>query len=225
MVRRTTGKPQAGTQDFQESRIEVVIPAGVAVVRVGLGLGMAGVADFDDVVVTVKRRPVQYLLHDGGFEVAAGDGVWGWEKALLVQSPVVGPSGASVVALDEREPWQGRTSLVLRGESHTASWYGPRSPAIECRPGRKVVVTAMTRSENVRHEGLQSRNANLLLEFINERGQVVGSANSDVLDGTRPWTLVKLEASAPLDTVAVRVTGQLTMSGSLWLDDIHLAQR
>lgn len=224
-VSRVAGRSYVGTQGWVESSVEQEVPAGALTLQLGATLGMTGTADFDRFEVRIERPPASWFLEHGGFEVNTGQGPLGWERWLILQNSVDGPSNESAVRVDPGRFVQGRSSLQLEGGRQTSRWFGVRSAPITSKPGRRLVLTAYTRAEGVRHEGVQSRHANLMLEFLNERGVVVGRESTEVIDGTTEWRPVRIEATAPLDTVWVRVNCMLTLSGAVWFDDVHLYQR
>ncbi len=152
-------------------------------------------------------------FEEGGFPPAH------WKLIGGARNREKGPP-AEVVP-DSRKARSGRRSIRIRGNASTASW-----PAlvqdVPVEPGDRVVLRAAASCKEIRREGNQFVNAGAFLFFLSPEGRVLKRAATEVLSGTRPWVDLFAHALAPPGAARVRVGLVLTMSGTLWVDDLRL---
>lgn len=156
-------------------------------------------------------------IHNGSFE-EKGDGIPSWS---LAQGARTNGSGASVVDVDHEVAADGRASLRLTGTDGTAIWQLVEQ-AIDARPGDRVLVTFKGRSRGVAQSSGQYANANLLLAFRGGDGGNLGLLVSPRFFGDRDWTAAAVHGVVPARAKSVVVGGFLSMTGTLWIDDLDV---
>ncbi len=129
--------------------------------------------------------------------------------------------GTALVSLDSERARSGSRSLRFQGDASTSVW-----PAlvqeVRVKPGDRVVLRAAAACRNIRREGRQFANADAFLFFLSPEGLVLKRTTTEILSGTRDWVDLYAHALAPPGSAKVRVGLVLTMSGTLWFDDLRL---
>ncbi len=143
----------------------------------------------------------------------------GWREITGARSGS-GRKTASVT-LDSTRARSGKYALRFQGDASTTVW-----PAlvqeVPVKPGDRVILRVAAASGNIRREGRQFANADAFLFFLSQEGLILKRTTTEILTGTRPWVDLFAHALAPPGTVKVRVGLILTMSGTLWFDDLRL---
>lgn len=169
---------------------------------------------------------VDDLLVDPSFETGPpGEGA-PWRVDIGAQQ---GDGPASEVAWDEALAAEGCCSLRLSGKAKTAVWRSVDSVPVPVEPGVRYTLSGQLRAEEVRREGRQFSNANLALLFRDARGEVVRVGGypvvgSDLVTGSTDWRRVQASAVAPEGAATVEALVFLSMSGTLWADDLRLEE-
>ena len=158
-------------------------------------------------------------LGDPSFE-EGGNPPAGWKEITGARNRNKGPTAQ--VTLDSRKVKSGKFSLRFRGTASTAVW-----PAlvqeVPVKPGDRVILRVAASSQNIRREGNQFANADAFLFFLSPGGTVLKRTTTEIVTGTRDWVDLFAHALAPPGAVKVRVGLILTMSGTLWMDDLRLS--
>ncbi|MFB3066675.1 MAG: S41 family peptidase [Planctomycetota bacterium] len=131
-------------------------------------------------------------------------------------------AGESRVTVDRTVARKGKASLRCSGSATTRVW----RMAAQTQPvkaGQRVVLTAAVRSRGVRRESVQYRNSNLFLAFYDAQGKRLAFRTSPLVWGDRDWIDLSVHALAPAGSTRVDAGLFLSMSGTVWFDDVRLA--
>lgn len=136
----------------------------------------------------------------------------------------------SVIRLDDLVVRSGQKSLAMFGTPRTTYWQATEAPPIPVTPGNVYRLSGWIKATNVRVDGDQFANCNLLLRFIDPDGGIVKIGASPVISsrrimGTADWTYVERIVVPPKGATSVRVACTLTCSGSAWFDDVEFRPR
>ncbi len=143
----------------------------------------------------------------------------GWSTMIGATNGGEDPlSRIDVVRKDARD---GRACLRLRGDASTRGW-SVVYQELDARPTDRVTLTVAARCEDVRREGDQFFNANGLIVFLDENGESLGLFGTPQISGDREWTDLAAHAIAPARTARVRIGLFLSMSGTMWFDDVRV---
>jgi hypothetical protein len=156
------------------------------------------------------------VLVNPGFE-EPGSAPPGWKLAHGAGDPAGAPSRA---ACDDATACEGRRSLRLAGDAGTRSWQYV-SQRLEARPGHRWTLRAALKSADVRREAGQFENSYVRLAFYDAGGALIQQEVAS-LQGTRDWCETVLTAGAPEAATAAEVGLFLSLSGTLWIDDLRL---
>jgi hypothetical protein len=168
------------------------------------------------------------LVTNGDFEAKAGksDPIPGWVLVVGARNGAEEP--LSTVRLDTKEKRKGRASLLVSGDDTTRAWRSVQQE-LPVRPGGKYRLTAWARAENVRPETVrgtsiqQFNNCFVGLILYDTNGEVVGKGYGKPGLPTSGWQKLSIEVAAPDTARKALVSVSLTMSGSLWVDEVELA--
>lgn len=160
-------------------------------------------------------------LENGSFEegFAPGGLPVGWSSLPGATHDTGGPP--SSVELDRDRASDGSTSLRLAGTARTSLWHYLFQD-LPAAGGERIVVRADLRTAGVQREGGQYLNPPLLLDFLGADGARLGRIWTATPPRDHDWGEVVLEGLAPAGTARVRVGLFLSMSGTLWVDDVRL---
>lgn len=156
-------------------------------------------------------------LANPSFE-SPGDAPDGWSTSIGAQT---GPSPDSAIAIDRAIASNGTASLRLSGDGATQRWRMVEQQ-IDILPSERVTLRVAARSRGVTQEGKQFGNANAILVFDTATGERRALLGSPVLRGDHEWTDLVIDAIAPTDARRARVGLLLSMTGTLWFDDVRL---
>jgi hypothetical protein len=148
----------------------------------------------------------------------AGDAPEGWGTSIGAQN---GDGPDSSIAVDRTVASQGTASLRLSGDADTRGWRMVEQD-VNVLPSERVTLRVAARCRGVAPEGKQFANANAVLMFHTETGERRALIGSPVLRGDREWTELVIDAIAPADAKRARVGFLLSMTGTLWFDDVRL---
>ncbi len=152
-------------------------------------------------------------LENPGFD----NGLKGWIKANGAMRGSRGTAAAVAAAVVTADG--GAARFVAR----TGDRRWPMlSQTVACAPGQRVLLTVRMKSDNVRHENDQYRNANAAVFFEGARGQRLGAAMTPLVFGTRDWIDLHCHALAPKGTKRARIVLILSMTGTLRFDDVRV---
>ncbi|MCE9638286.1 MAG: hypothetical protein K8T90_21505 [Planctomycetes bacterium] len=129
---------------------------------------------------------------------------------------------ASQVAVDRTVASAGKASLRLSGDAATSSWRMAQQE-IAVRPRDWVALKAVARSKDVVASQGQFRNANATLEFVDAEGKRLKFVTSAVLPRDCDWTPLEIACFVPDGAVKARVGLFLSMSGTVWFDDVRFS--
>ena len=174
----------------------------------------------------VAQKP-KALLANGGFDgkPIEGEPIPGWRVEVGATNGA--PEPQSSVELDAREKRAGRASLRLAGDDTTRAWRRVFQQ-VEARPGATYRLKLAARTKDVRQEtvrGTQIRqfaNCFVALLVYDGNGEVVAKAYANPALPTGSWSPQAIEVSAPATARRVEVSISLTMSGTLWVDEVEL---
>lgn len=170
------------------------------------------------------QTPANKLVN-GGFEAGSGADPDGWKRSQMMASAVnIAYLADYTWVQNESEAHSGKRALRFR---KTADRYNPVAvwmQTVPVSPGtRRVTVTAWIKSENA---------AKATLGVIAEKGGEVGKKEWAAYIGpesgtdsvTLPWTEYQKSLDVPDGTDRVTVTFEMYGPGTVWLDDVTLAE-
>lgn len=157
---------------------------------------------------------------NGGFETqgVADEPVPGWVVEVASGGDAVPRSVVGITSGDRRT---GKACLLLAGDLGTRTWLSVRQD-LPVRPGAVYRLSAFTKTQGVRREGVQYEGCSLTLTLTDAAGDVVGRR---VILPERPrerWTRQNTEILAPASVRKASLSVQLSMTGELWVDDVSL---
>ncbi|MBI5367379.1 MAG: hypothetical protein HZA54_10110 [Planctomycetes bacterium] len=162
-------------------------------------------------------------------EEFAAAGAWevppGWTRGVGAQSGN-GPAAASGSAAGRAGEG---SCLQLSGVAETGTWWLVESAACPVAADRDVRLSAWMATDEVRAEGRQFANCNLLLTFRDREGRRVPVSGLPFLTtpplfGTQAWTAVARRVTVPPGAVEARVACFLSCSGVARFDDVRLEE-
>lgn len=142
----------------------------------------------------------------------------GWRTSIGAQT---GPGPESAIAVDRTIAKDGGASLRLSGDGTTQRWRTVEQD-LDVLPSERVTLRVAARCRGVASQGKQYQNANAVLSFHTATGERRALLGSPVLRGDREWTELAIDAIAPADAKSVRVGMLLSMTGTLWFDDVRV---
>ena len=178
---------------------------------------------FQKLAIAVAALPALGLpiraqdLANPGFE-EEGSALAGWS----VQHGAGNPQGTpSIAESSDSDASEGRRALRLFGDAKTWSWQFV-SQRTTAEAGARHTLRFSAKSQDVRHEGKQFLNAYVALAFYDGAGELLNRQSTPMLMGTRDWSNLVLQAIAPESTESVEVAAFLSVSGTLWVDNVRL---
>ncbi|MEW6741695.1 MAG: hypothetical protein AB1486_02955 [Planctomycetota bacterium] len=167
-------------------------------------------------------------IENGDFEKRPGrDGsIPGWELSIGAMNGATAP--VSVVEIDPKVKHGGRSSLKFSGDNTTRAWQIARQE-VTLRPGGKYRLTGWARTQDVRQEKVrgtnitQFANCYLMLILFDGSGEVAGRQLAVPQKSGADWEKLQVELEAPKTARRAVITIFLSMSGTLWIDDLELA--
>jgi hypothetical protein len=167
-------------------------------------------------------------IADGDFEAkpTAAAPVPGWSVGIGATNGALEP--VSALDLDPRERHKGRASLRLHGDDTTRAWRTVQQDA-PARPGGTYTLRAFAKAQNVRGETVrgtsirQFQNCFVGLVLFDGSGDVVAKDYRQPMLPTSGWQPLEMKVVAPDTVRSARISISLTMSGTLWVDDVDLA--
>lgn len=160
----------------------------------------------------------EVALVNASFE-AVGELPQGW---TLGQGARSGTGPESSVALERTAPAaDGNASLRLSGNVDTGTWRVVEQ-SVPVHAGDRVTLRVRGRSAGVVREASQYANANATLSFDDAEGSRLSIVATPMLAGDHPWTELVSDVIAPPGTARVRVGLFLSMSGTVWFDDVRV---
>jgi hypothetical protein len=146
------------------------------------------------------------LAADGDFEADPANGYY--------------TNGAGVFAWASDRAHSGSRSLRIVSDTAGLTRWMSVTSAIRAQAGRTYVASAWLQSLDA------PGGAVVALDFWDASGGYLGTTESSApVVGTQPWRQATVEALAPAGTVYVRVELRLFGGGTLWVDDLRLAQK
>jgi RNA polymerase sigma-70 factor (ECF subfamily) len=165
---------------------------------------------------------------NGDFEFAAGEdgSIPGWTIAVGATNGALEP--VATVKLDTKEKHKGRASLYFNGDNTTRAWKSARQD-FPVRPGGTYHLKVWAKAEKVHAETVrgtsihQFENCWVGLFMLDATGELV--AKNVVPPGlpTSSWQKLDIDLVAPDTVRSAYVSVSLTMTGSLWVDDLELS--
>lgn len=166
-------------------------------------------------------------IRNGGFETKASKDapVPDWTVSVGATNGATEP--LSLVKLDAKEKKGGRASLLLSGDDTTRAWR-ILDQDLPVRPGATYRLTCQAKAEKIRQETIQGTE---IRQFGNSYvGLFVFDGNGELLvrDFRQPslptssWQEIAIELAAPESARKVQAKIFLSMSGSLWVDDVQV---
>lgn len=137
---------------------------------------------------------------------------------------------SSILKLDDKVVRSGKKSMAMYGTPKTTYWQGAEAPPAPVTAGEVYRVSGWIKTTQVRQDGDQFANCNLIVRFIDPVGSIVNIGPSPVVAtrrimGTTDWSYVDRIIVAPEGATSARVACTLTCSGSAWFDDIAFRPR
>jgi RNA polymerase sigma-70 factor (ECF subfamily) len=165
---------------------------------------------------------------NGGFEGKAGkDGsIPDWKIVVGARNGAEEP--LATAKLDTKEKRAGRASLCLSGDDTTRAWRAAQQE-FEARPGGKYRLSAWAKAKDVRQETVkgtdirQFKNCFVTLVFLDDNGEVVANDLRTPGLPTSGWQELEVALEAPESARTGMISVSLTMSGTLWIDEVALA--
>ena len=142
----------------------------------------------------------------------------GWRTSIGAHT---GPGAESAIAIDRTVAKDGGASLRLSGDGATQRWRMIEQD-LDVLPSERVTLRVAARCRGVAAQGKQYQNANAVLSFHTATGERRALLGSPILRGDREWSELVIDAIAPADTKSVRVGMLLSMTGTLWFDDVRV---
>jgi hypothetical protein len=217
-------RPEMPTSDWKKFDLNVKAPDSTRKAQVTMFLSMPGDFWVDDLVLTVEGgAPVAApkLVFREDF-AKAGSVPSQWKKELGARNGDGGEDAAITIDPAAGASAESPRSLKLSGNENTIRWY-TLGRTCDAAPGNLFELKAKVKAQDVRKEGIQFPNWHLSLLFLDKAGNSVGVPRfASPGDGTYDWKDVELSATGPLETASVRVGIFLSMSGSVWVDDLEL---
>ena len=134
------------------------------------------------------------------------------------------------LVIDDTVTRSGIRSARASGNIDTTYWWTLESDPVPVRPGRRYKLSGWMRTDNVRQEGAQYNNSNLYIRFVDASGERLTMGRLRVraterLTGTNDWTKLERVVTAPEGAAKAVVGCVLTVSGTVWFDDIDLFEQ
>jgi hypothetical protein len=130
----------------------------------------------------------------------------------------------SSIAVDVQFASEGLKSLRLAGGPSTRRWRMVEQDA-DVLPSERVTLRVDARCSGVKRENAQFANANAVLTFLTETGERCGMLASTALRGDQnTWKELVIDAISPPEAKRVRVGLFLSMTGTIWFDDVRLTR-
>ena len=156
-------------------------------------------------------------IPDASFE-SPGEMPAGWRLSQGARS-ANGPD--SHVVVDRETAADGTSSLQLSGDASTGSWFFV-SQDVAVHGLDRVTLRVKARCRGVKREGAQFANANATLALLSATGRRYVFEATPVLTGDHDWTEFVIDTLAPHGTVTAQVGLFLSMTGTVWFDDVRL---
>ena len=115
---------------------------------------------------------------------------------------------------------KGRSALKLAGDSSTAKWRMVYQD-LPVEPTQRVTLTAAMQAKKIAREGRQFHNAYAALSFYDGE-EHIETLFGPMLTGDREWVDLTVQGIAPEKATKLRVKFFLSMSGTLWVDDVRV---
>lgn len=165
-------------------------------------------------------------LVNGDFEAKApaADEIAGWKVEIGARNGGIEP--LSGLALDASVKRQGKQSLRLSGDSSTRAWRFV-SQEVDVRPGARCRLRAFVKTDGVRQEKVDGKipqflNCYVALFALDRAGQVVAKELRTPKQPRDDWRELSVELTVPETSRRVRAATFLSMSGTMWIDDVRL---
>ncbi len=142
----------------------------------------------------------------------------GWSVSVGATN---GNGAESRITVKTGEASQGRSALKLAGDSSTAKWRMVYQD-VPVEPTQRVTLTVAMKAKKVVREGPQFHNAYAAVSFF-EGEEHLKTIFGPTLKGDVEWGDVTVQGIAPDKADTARVKFFLSMSGTLWVDDVRLA--
>jgi hypothetical protein len=137
-----------------------------------------------------------------------------------------GREPASTIALDTQVTHSGKASLRVSGDQKTRMWYAVKQE-VPVRPEGIYSLKCFARAEGVRREIVfgtkeqQFENAYVGIVFLDAKNELVAEAHLNPKLPKSDWEELSMYQIAPPQTRRVQVTIFLSMTGTLWVDDLQ----
>ena len=143
----------------------------------------------------------------------------GWSESIGAWN---GDGADSMVSIDRSVASDGAASLRLWGDASTRRWRTIEQD-VDVQGSERVRLRVDARCRGLAQGSALSGGANAVLEFYNDAGERRSLVASAALHGDRnEWTELVVDAIAPPDVKRVRIGLLLSMTGTLWFDDVRL---
>lgn len=155
-------------------------------------------------------------------------GLHGWETSVGANNDP-GPGGTrdttSAAAIVAGTGRGGSAALELSGDARTSQWLMV-GQSMKVEPGQQLLVSFATRADGLVQEGKQFRNAHALVSFYDASDQRLQMDATMPVAGSTPWRDSTLATSpAPAKAVRAHIGFFLSMSGTMWVDDVSVRVR
>lgn len=179
-------------------------------------------------VLSTVLGPQSFSLTNPDFEVASPTGELpaGW--TLEVGATNDGQEPSSTVALDTQVAHGGKASVRFSGDQSTRGWYALKQE-VPVRPEGLYTLKAFARADGVRRETVrgttvqQFENCYVGIVFFDWSGEMIAETHLAPKLPKSDWEELSMYQVAPPQTRRVQVAIFLSMSGTLWVDDLEFS--
>ncbi len=167
-----------------------------------------------------------FTLANPDFEAPTAPGAppTGWTMEMGAYNE--GREPASTVVLDTQVTHGGKASLRLSGDQKTRLWYALKQE-LPVRPEGIYTLKGFARAEGVRREIVfgtkeqQFENCYVGIVFLDAKNELIAEAHLAPKLPKSDWEALSMYQIAPPETRRVQATIFLSMTGTLWVDDLE----
>ena len=217
---RVFDTPGLPTSDWTRRTVRTTAPWHATEAELMIFLSMTGDFWVDDLELSIEEGAERELLFRETFEKAKKlPSKW---KTRIGARNGSGGEDSRIEVDAERGAGDSKRSLRLSGNADTRRWHHVNRTA-KVETGRVYQLEADVRTNGVAQEGIQFANLHMNLQFLDKKGNPLATAAfEDLGTGDSVWTRRAVRATAPDGAASVRAGLFLSMTGTVWFDDVEL---